>query len=352
MKKEESGALQGIAVLLMIFHHCFLYPSMFLDGFLRDPEFTTRLAASFRICIAICAFVSGYGIFHVLSRKDGYREEYPDMFRRIIRLYGRYWFAVTVTVIVELIVEESEFTWRELPGNLTAFDPTYNSTWWYVREYMFMLLLAPVIKSLLQGEKKRRLSLLIPLAVLIVLGGSLILIPGGRDMILSVREYVQMILIIVFSEGYLAAFIQDRLGSNGKQNHKEMSRGMMIATGIILTAVATAARFMLTTEAGDSKPDILIAPVFIYGCVVVLRSFPQVRKIFGFLGRNLLYMWFIHGLIWKHSFVFLTSRTLPIVYYAVVVISSLLASMIMSKAEEIVVKKASLIKHKQNGTEI
>lgn len=331
MKKEESGALQGIAVLLMIFHHCFLYPSMFLDGFLRNVELTTHIGMSARIAIAICAFVSGYGIFHVLKKKDGYKAEYPDIIRRILKLYGRYWFAVLITVIVELIIAHGTFAWNELPGNLTAFNPTYNSTWWYVREYMFMLLLAPLLKSALQGEKKRRLSLLIPAALIIALGVSLIVIPGGSDTLYSVKEYVQAVLLIVFFEGYFVAFLQDRL--RDKVKHREISKGLMIIAGVVITVTACVGRFMLTRDGGDSKPDLLIAPIFIFGFVLILRSIDPLKKALGFLGKNLLYMWFIHGLIWKHSFVFLTSKTNPMVYYLTVVISSLLVSMLLSWIE-------------------
>jgi len=331
MKKEESGALQGIAVLLMIFHHCFLYPSMFLDGFLRDAEQTSHIAASARIAIALCAFVSGYGIFHVLKKKDGYKAEYPDMLRRILKLYGRYWFAVVITVIVELIIAGGVFAWNELPGNLTAFNPTYNSTWWYVREYMFMLLLAPIFKSALQGEKKRRLSLLIPAALLLVFGVAFLVLPAGREVLTNVKEYVQVVLLFVFFEGYLAAFLQDKL--KDKVKHKEISKWLMMTAGVIITAVACVGRIMLTGEGGDSKPDMLIAPIFIIGAVLVLRVAGQVRAFLGFLGKNLLYIWFIHGLIWKHSFVFLTSRTNPVIYYLTIVVSSLLVSIILTWIE-------------------
>ncbi len=342
MKKEESGALQGIAVLLMIFHHCFLYPSMFLDGFLRNANLTSHIAASARIAIAICAFVSGYGIFHVLKKNNGYKAEYPAMLKRILKLYGRYWFAVVITVIVELIIAGGAFAWNELPGNLTAFNPTYNSTWWYVREYMFMLLLAPLLKSALQGEKNRRLSLLIPVLILLFLGVSLIVIPDGKDVLLSLKEYVQVVLLFVFFEGYLAAFLQDKL--KDRAGHKETDRKLMIAAGLIIILAACVGRFMLTKDGGDSKPDMLIAPVFVFAAVLILRNVGPLRTFLGFLGRNLLYIWFIHGLIWKHTFVFLTSKTGPLIYYLTIVISSLLVSIVLTRIEStvtgMIIKKA------------
>ncbi len=337
MKKEESGALQGIAVLLMIFHHCFLYSYMFLDGFLRDPEFTSHFARSTRIAIAICAFVSGYGIYHVLSKRDGYREEYKDMFRRIARLYTRYWIAVLITILVDGLIFGSVISLRELPGNLTGFDPTYNTTWWYIREYMFMLLIAPLIKSVLQGDsKRRRAALIIVISVAVVLG-VLSLLPMGGGMIIFLREYVQVILLIIFFEGYLVAFIQDKL--KGRVILAGRKPWIMLVLGIFITILSYSLRYMVSFDGGDSKPDIIIAPIFILGAVLVFRTVTPLRKVFAFLGSNLLYMWFIHGLIWKEAFVFLTSKTNPVIYYTVIVISSLLISMCLNAIEKAILKK-------------
>lgn len=334
MRKEESGALQGIAVLLMIFHHCFLYSYMFLDGFIRHPEFTEHFARSTRIAIAICAFVSGYGIFHVLKKKDGYAEEYPDMLKRILKIYVKYWIAILITLAVEALIFHEVIAWNELFGNLTGFEPTYNTTWWYIREYMFMLLIAPLIKSLLQGGKKRRLLLLV-LFLVFALAGAITVITGNTEPVITfLRKYVQIVLLVIFFEGYFAAFLQDRLKE--KINHRDHPVALVFVTGLVIATCAYVIRYMVAFDAGDSKPDMLIAPVFILGAVLVFRSVTVLRKVFGFLGSNLLYMWFIHGLIWKEAFVFLTSKTTPIFYYSVIVISSLLISVLLTQAEKLI----------------
>ena len=337
MKKEESGALQGIAVLLMIFHHCFLYSYMFLDGFLRSPEFTTHFARSTRIAIAICAFVSGYGIYHVLRKKNGYREEYKDMCIRIAKLYGKYWIAVLITILVDGLIFGSVISLKELPGNLTGFNPTYNTTWWYIREYMFMLLIAPFIKSVLQGDRKRRTTAIILIVSLAAIMGVLLLLPVGNWMIRFLREYVQVILLIIFFEGYLAAFIQDRL--KGRVDVHFHKTSFMLTVGILTASLSYILRYMVSFDGGDSKPDIIIAPIFILGAVLIFRAVTPLRKVFAFLGSNLLYMWFIHGLIWKEAFVFLTSKTTPVIYYTVIVISSLLISVCISTIEKAITGK-------------
>ena len=332
MRKEESGALQGIAVLLMIFHHCFLYSYMFLDGFIRHPEFTEHFARSTRIAIAICAFVSGYGIFHVLKKKDGYAEEYPDMLKRIFKIYVKYWVAILITLAVEALIFHEVIAWNELFGNLTGFEPTYNTTWWYIREYMFMLLIAPLIKSLLQGGKKRRLLLLIMFAVLAVVGAIILFTGYAEPVIAFLRKYVQVVLLVIFFEGYLAAFMQNKLKE--KINHRGHPAVQVFVTGLIIATIAYVIRYMVAFDAGDSKPDMLIAPVFIFGAVLIFRSVTVLRKVFGFLGSNLLYMWFIHGLIWKEAFVFLTSKTTPVIYYSVIVLSSLVISLLLTWIEK------------------
>lgn len=332
MKKEESGALQGIAVLLMIFHHCFLYSYMFLDGFIRHPEFTEHFARSTRIAIAICAFVSGYGIFHVLKGKDGYAQEYPDMIKRVLKIYAKYWIAILITLAVEVLIFHEMIKWNELLGNLTGFEPTYNTTWWYIREYMFMLLIAPLIKTVLQGGKKRRLRLLITFCILAVGGGIIVGLGYAEPVIAFLRKYVQMVLLVIFFEGYFAAFLQDKLKE--KINHRDHPVVLVFIAGFLLAACAYAIRYTVAFDAGDSKPDVFIAPFFILGAVLIFRTVTVLRKVFGFLGSNLLYMWFIHGLIWKEAFVFLTLKTTPVIYYSVIVISSLLISVFLTWVEK------------------
>ena len=71
--REASQALKGIAIVMMLFHHCFQMASRY-DGWtilfspLREQQ-VINLAVGCKICVAIFAFISGYGLFWGIKNK-------------------------------------------------------------------------------------------------------------------------------------------------------------------------------------------------------------------------------------------------------------------------------------------
>ena len=66
LKKEDSAALKGLAVLLLIFHHCYRLADR-IERYQVDlcgltTEQLVAIAECCKICVAIFAFVSGYGL--------------------------------------------------------------------------------------------------------------------------------------------------------------------------------------------------------------------------------------------------------------------------------------------------
>ena len=77
LKKEDSAALKGIAILMMVFHHCYRTEKKFAGYEILFTPFTAEnvihLALYMKICVCIFAFVSGYGLMY------GYlRNQNPD----------------------------------------------------------------------------------------------------------------------------------------------------------------------------------------------------------------------------------------------------------------------------------
>ena len=73
LKKEDSAALKGLAVLLLIFHHCYRLADR-IERYQVDlcgltTEQLVAIAECCKICVAIFAFVSGYGLMYGYSAK-------------------------------------------------------------------------------------------------------------------------------------------------------------------------------------------------------------------------------------------------------------------------------------------
>ena len=83
LKKEDSAALKGLAVLLLIFHHCYRLADR-IERYQVDlcgltTEQLVAIAECCKICVAIFAFVSGYGLMYGYSAKMKNKEKYADI---------------------------------------------------------------------------------------------------------------------------------------------------------------------------------------------------------------------------------------------------------------------------------
>lgn len=63
MTKQDTALLKGMAVIMMVFHHCFRTESIFRDYDIifapLSQGMVVNLCSAFKICVATFAFISG-----------------------------------------------------------------------------------------------------------------------------------------------------------------------------------------------------------------------------------------------------------------------------------------------------
>ena len=71
---KTSTALKAIAVLMMLFHHCFLSQNLYQNYLVIFTPFTENTVVTvsnmFKICVSIFAFISGYGLYLNYSKTE------------------------------------------------------------------------------------------------------------------------------------------------------------------------------------------------------------------------------------------------------------------------------------------
>ena len=162
--RNASTALKGIAIIMLLFHHSFgkagYYEGYTVFFFPFAETQINNIAVSFKICVAIFAFISGYGLFLNYQEKDKTLSSSKWCIQRYIKSFSGYWFAWTLIVIIRQIIDgkTAEVFFDNGPYKGVAYivinflglsqifnTPTLNMTWWYMSAVFSFIIFLPVI---------------------------------------------------------------------------------------------------------------------------------------------------------------------------------------------------------------
>ena len=170
LSKEDSAALKGLAVLLLIFHHCYRLAERIekyhvdLCGF--STEQIVAIAECFKICVAIFAFVSGYGLMYGYSgRVKGKKSQKTTQWitGHILSTMSGFWFTAIVAYLFYWLSGRRDFSnWGTGPyekgfaiiadilglSNLMG-TKSLNGAWWYMSAALVYIILLPLLDSMI-----------------------------------------------------------------------------------------------------------------------------------------------------------------------------------------------------------
>lgn len=160
--KNQSTALKGIAILLMMLHHNFRDVSLFEDytvSFFPFPQWWIVNAADLsKICVSLFAFITGYGLY--LSYKKKAIAPGKWVLIRYIKTFSGYWLIWILSgVITQLIngrfvkVYFKKDIWTGLLHMILDFagvaklfeTSTLNGTWWYMSAAFVFIVIMPLL---------------------------------------------------------------------------------------------------------------------------------------------------------------------------------------------------------------
>lgn len=308
--KRQSAALQGVAVWMLLYHHMYSqvteYESIF--PFLQ-ADAVRRIAWFCKICVGIFAFVSGYGMYYSMERMPRerffgrMRAEYRAVSVRILKLYGKLWLVILLLMVYFLGILHSQVTAETLLGNLTALNPTFNGTWWYVEQYAKMLLLFPLLDLFLThfdgpaetGKKRLFYSAAAAVCLAAVAAGYLWL-PPLRNLLTAVEEGLRISFLLAFAVGYLTA----RYRLYGRADSLvRRAGGDAAAAGlaVVLTGAVIAFRTALAADPSYARVDFVLTPLLIYGVLTLLSYVRPLESFFVWWGGHSTYMWLVHTFV-------------------------------------------------------
>ena len=166
--KEDSLKVKGIAIILMMIHHCFLSPERYQGQNVIFAPFSENAwnewALYFKICVAIFVFISAYGLTVTFkSMNAGFnisKEKLANVVvRRYIKLMSSYLFIFVALQIYSLLMGKGRYTY--VYGNkptsvvyllLDLFGlahilgtPTFLATFWYMGFAQIIIFIVPLL---------------------------------------------------------------------------------------------------------------------------------------------------------------------------------------------------------------
>ncbi|WP_338705297.1 acyltransferase [Priestia aryabhattai] len=162
--KRNTNIAKGIAVLMLLFHHLFLYQKEgIIDISVGSHSISSMLSVCLKGCVAIFLVLSGFGLYE--SNKRFKKLEILKFYKKAyLKLYKSYWLIWIIFVPVGIFVfgrsiEEVwnggiEYNYTHLALNIVGLhyiflDYGYNPTWWFMTLILLLYLLFPLIRYLM-----------------------------------------------------------------------------------------------------------------------------------------------------------------------------------------------------------
>lgn len=285
LTKEESSLIQGVAVLLIVFHHLFAFPERVDVPYVLVFDFDvlhieTMLSYFGRICVSIFAFLSGYGLYKKLSGQKyqfSVLENYKNILKQLLRFLLRYWLVLAVFAAAGYLLQVYAFDWQILLNHILGRSCAYNAEWWYVAFYLELLLVFPLLYGAMRipakwiGEK-----------------WSAVLTWGAVIILSAVWEHIDMCYLSAVT-GMMCAGTGMFQWAVEKLNKVP---GMLLGTAVVLMAGI----ILLRTRLGAAYDFLWAAAlVFSFGILLKTKLFRQtVNPVLHLVGKYATYIWLTH----------------------------------------------------------
>lgn len=357
--KSDSKIIYGIAILMMIFHHMFCFTSNGDYSFINrlfGAETDMRLAWLCRLCIPFFSFVSGYGLCRIASAntvegdsninlKTRICSTYKLVIKQIFKLLKKYWLVMVLFVPLGLKLGVlSPVPILNTILTIVGIDCSYIADWWYVGQYMWMLLLFPVIDILFilcrnaycKHIQKSKAKVCILWGVIGVLAMAIILLRNTflfSTWLVPLLRNGRFTFFMVFIVGYLCAALNLFSVFSDKKNYNLVSAIL----SVLLLALCLYIRWIRASYSTYCKYDAFITAPIIFSVITLIKRFRIPTKALQFIGAHSTYMWLTHRLL---ILLFLQRFVIDKLHYTIIVYPiTVLTALAVSIVIEFVVSK-------------
>jgi len=311
--RNDTKAVKGIAVLMMLFCHLVASPDRFPAGFegfcsmipgFVENGYLTRLGFECGLCVPFFFFLGGYGLY-LRMQKQGF-----SLKDTIIKLYISYWKIFFIFVPIGFLffaregVDISQYSTRfskyhglelitVLISDFTGLTCPLNGDWWFFLDYLCIL---PLGYLFIKSTKKIHdfwANFMLVLAADFFIRGivpvmpNLTLFSNIQDNIL----YTYFMRFSTLSPYFFAGIVMAKY--NGICKIKELLLRVPFHT--ILSMIGSGSIVILRSFVFGENMDIIFTSLMIPMISVILDKLSFLKKFFIHMGNHSTNMWLCHG---------------------------------------------------------
>lgn len=308
MTKDESNIVKSVAILCMLFHHLFYKASVFrafkLSGLLYDVNFTIAVAKNLKVCVAIFALMSGYGM---TMKLNGTRQKervsikwyFCNAVKSYFGLIKDTCFLIIITALLSFILslpKQPEAIWgggiTNLIKGITAnmFGVAgflkiewFISPWWYLKVAILFIVIFPFV-YLLQKHWIGKIGLVAGY----ILAICFLMVKPYND---NIWRYLPAFFVgIEMAEWKIPEELKMLIINKWR-------RLLAVVISIFIFAITVYLKYSIGHL--NYIFQTIQAVVILIVSLVLLSKIPYLAQMLACLGKNSKYMWLIHAYIYN-----------------------------------------------------
>ena len=313
--KDDTLALKGVAIELMLFHHLAAFPDRWPVGFegfrslwpgFVEEGYLADFAMNGLLCVPLFFFLGGYGLF---CRRAAGR---ADLAGDVLGLYRRFWRVFFLFIPIGFLffarsgeginplctrfdLTDGKSLLRTLLLNFTGYDTNINGEWWFLGSYLCALPLGYLFCRATDRARGFLPDMFAVFCLDILTQG---VFPGlagapGLAGLGSNLYFRRFCTVNKYMPAFFAGIVFARYDGVGRLK-RALCRLAHPGTAALagMAALFLCRAYVLSDVANG---DILIAPLFVACCSVFFDRARHAKTLAAFLGRHSANMWLTHS---------------------------------------------------------
>lgn len=329
--REDTHAIKGIAVIMMLLHHLAGFGDRYPVGFegfkakndwFIEGGFLSSLAFNMRFCVAVFFFLGGYGVYKRMAKGKF------SLTDSVLGLFKKYWkvFVIFVPVAFLFFSRSGDgVSWlatrynfsniRELIttiiSNFTMLSDSINGEWWFMKTYICALLLGTVYFKLTKKLNSFAGELLLIFVIDMMLRSVLPNLPSvqGLEGLSGNIFFRRFCSETASSSPFFAGIVFAKYDVIVRLKTMLYKMPFRAVFGLAGAAVVIWCRCFIT----GTELDLIYTPLLATSLSVFFDSVKPLRTAFDLIGKHSTNMWLIHSFYCYYflevtKFVYLTSN--------------------------------------------